>query len=492
MKPTSATATATAATPEIPATPATPAPPHRRRGLWPRSLLGRNLLLMAVLIVLGQLVAAMLVRQLIFQPRVAQVADGVARNVAALRAGLQVLPPAQRLAFVDAFNRQAAQAAAAQALAPGGAARRALLSPLERQFVQAVSRRLGAAGDAQATSHSPQRPQPLWRRDSTGVLALRVAHEGTDYWLNLPSVFPTREFTGAWLLATLTSMLLALLGAWWLQRHIHRPLAQVVAAAQQLARGQPPATLPDDGPEEIATVARSFNQMAQALAAADHERALMLAGLSHDLRTPLTKLRLGVEIAGAQADATLAASMARSIEEMDGIVGQFLQFARSGEAELATSASLNELARAVAEAQADHGRALVLELATQLPNVPVRPQALRRALDNLVENAWRHGAAPVVLRTGRGVRQVWIEVADHGAGMNAEELERMRQPFVRGGGTARAGTPGAGLGLAIAERVARTHGGELELRSAPGQGLRARLVLPLAAPAGGSAESQSN
>ena len=448
----------------------------RRWGLWPRSLLGRNLLLMAVLIVLGQLVAAVLVRQMIFKPRVAQVADGVARNVAALRAGLQALSPAQRVAFVEAFNRQAVLAT--PPVAPESAARRALLSPMERQFVLAVSRRLGASDTAMPTT---QPPQPLWRRDSTGMLALRVVHEGADgaesYWLNLPSVFPTREFTGAWLMATLVSMLLALLGAWWLQRHINRPLAQVVVAARQLARGQTPAVLPEADPEEIATVARSFNHMAQSLAAADHERALMLAGVSHDLRTPLTKLRLGVEIAGPQVDAPLAASMARSIDEMDGIVGQFLQFARSGEAEAPTTASLNDLAQAVAEAQADHGRALVLELGA-LPDVPVRPQALRRALDNLVENAWRHGTPPVLLRTGADADGVWLEVQDQGPGIAPAELDRIRQPFARGDGAARSGAPGAGLGLAIVERVARSHGGRLELHSAAGAGLRARLVLP--------------
>jgi len=452
-----------------------------RRGLWPRSLLGRNLLLMAGLIVLGQLLAAVLVRQMIFQPRVALVADGVARNVAALRAGLQALPPAERAAFVEAFNQQAV--AATPPVAPQSAARRALLSPMERQFVQAVARRLGV--DDAATA-----PQPLWRRDSTGMLALRVDHPGADgpesYWLNLPSVFPTRTFTGAWLAATLVSMLLALLGAWWLQRHIHRPLAQVVWAARQLAQGQPPAVLPEAGPEEIATVARSFNHMAQSLAAADHERALMLAGVSHDLRTPLTKLRLSVEIAGAQVDAPLAASMARSIDEMDGIVGQFLQFARSGEAEAPTPASLNDLAQAVAEAQADHGRTVRLELGA-LPDVPVRPQALRRALDNLVENAWRHGQPPVVLRTGADADGVWLEVQDQGPGIGADDIDRMRQPFARGGGMARTGPPGAGLGLAIVERVARSHGGRLELHSAPGAGLRARLVLPFQAKMGATA-----
>ncbi|MBB6557991.1 two-component system osmolarity sensor histidine kinase EnvZ [Acidovorax soli] len=436
---------------------------------WPRSLLGRNLLLIAALVVASQLCAVVLVRQMVLQPRVAQVADGVARNVAALRAGLDVLPPGQRAAFVQAFNRQAAEAER-DADEPLSLRRRALLSPLERRFVQAVARRLDQA-EAGGTG------QARWRRDGAGLLALRVAHGGTDYWLTLPSVFPTREFTGAWLMATVAGGLLALLGAWWLQRHLNRPLAQVVAAARQLSSGRQPEPLPEGGPEEIATVARSFNQMARSLAEAERERALMLAGVSHDLRTPLTKLRLGVEIAQAHVDAPLAASMARSIEEMDAIVGQFLDFARLGDGEAALPASLDDLARAAAEAQADHGRTVALELGSA-PAVPVHAQALRRALDNLVENAWRHGAAPVLLRTGADRAHAWIEVADHGAGVAADELERLRQPFARGGGVARSGTPGAGLGLAIAERVARAHGGALELHSTPGTGLRARLVLP--------------
>ncbi|UCU99130.1 ATP-binding protein [Acidovorax radicis] len=454
------------------------ATPTRQRSWWPRSLLGRNLLLMAALIVLGQLCAAVLVRHMILKPRVAQVADGVARNVAAIRAGLQALPPGQRQAFVQAFNDQAAQTqASALTAAPGSW--RAVLSPMERQFVRAVTQRLD---EAQGT---PPSGEPVWRRDSSGVLSLRVVHEGAQgpetYWLNLPSVFPTREFTGAWLAATLASMLLALLGAWWLQRHINRPLAQVVTAARQLAQGQAPAPLPEDGPEEIATVGRSFNHMAHSLAAADQERALMLAGVSHDLRTPLTKLRLSVEIAGPQIEPELATGMVRSMDEMEAILGQFLHFARMQEAEPPQPAALDDLAQAIAQAQADHGRSVALELGAP-PPTPVQAQALRRAVDNLVENAWRHGAAPVVLRTGSAVDEVWIEVQDHGPGLPAAELERVRQPFARGE-AARSGRPGAGLGLAIADRVARAHNGRLELQSAPGQGLRARLVLPAVDPA---------
>ncbi|WCM93067.1 ATP-binding protein [Acidovorax sp. NCPPB 2350] len=435
---------------------------------WPRSLLGRHLLLVAALVVLGQLCAALLARQMALQPRAAQVADGVARHVQALRAGLRALPPAERAAFAQAFNRAAEAEGGGAARSAGGTA----LSPLERAFTRAVARRIAQEGAAG--------PEPAWRRDGAGGLALRVDDgEGGAFWLSLPGLFPVREPTGAWLAAMLAGMLLALAGAAWLQRHLHRPLARAVDAARGIARGDRPPPLPEDGPEEIAALGRSVNHMVRALAQADQERALMLAGVSHDLRTPLTKLRLGLEIAAPRLDAELLGRMERSLDAMDAIVGQFLDFAREGsEAEAPQPGSLDALAEAVAAAQAGQGRALRLEPGG-VPPLPLRPRALRRAVDNLVENAWRHGAAPVAVRTGMdpAARQAWIEVEDAGPGIAAEDLPRVRQPFARGG-AARSGAPGAGLGLAIAERVARAHGGALELHSAPGQGLRARIRLP--------------
>jgi two-component system osmolarity sensor histidine kinase EnvZ len=441
--------------------------------LWPRSLFARTAWLIVGLMVLGQLASVVLVRELVVRPRFELFGDALARNVGAIRAGLLALPAAQRSAFVAQFNQRALANLPPEPVRSGAA--RALLTPIERSFVRSVSRRV-AAEDAEV----------VWRREAGGSLAVRIALDGTDHWIVLPGALPAREFTGTWLVASLSGVLLALLGALLIQRRLHRPLAEVVQAAHTLAQGATPPTLDDTGPTEVATLARSFNRMAASLAQTERERALMLAGISHDLRTPLTKLRLGVEILRDASEPALVASMTRSVDEMDAIVGQFLDLARGDASEPMRAADLDALARQAVAASADHGRTLDFEPGSP-PAVPMRAQALQRALANLVENAFRHGAPPVRLRTGVENGMAWVEVRDHGPGIAARDLDAVRQPFRRAD-AARSGAPGAGLGLTIADRVAREHGGRLDLRNAEGGGLQARLCLPLSPPAAAPAQ----
>ena len=433
---------------------------------WPRTLLGRNLLLVAALVVVGQLVAAWLVIALQIRPRLESTADGAARTILSLRAGLAALPAAERGAFVQAFNQRAGGAPALEDAEPPGAQ---ALGRFNRALVRAVSRRIAS-----------EQADILWRRAGGGSLALRLTVDGTDHWVTLPGLLPAREFTGAWLAASLLAVLLALLVAWAMQRRLHRPLADLAEAARVLGHGGQPAPLAEGGAREIAAVASQFNQMVRGLREADRQRALMLAGISHDVRTPLTTLRLGVEIlAGDSADAALAGRMRRAMGDLDGIVGQFLDAAREGAHDAAVPTDLGALAAAVADASAARGQPCALALQP----APVRPRhadLLRRALVNLVENAWRHGRPPVTLRVGHGGGASWLEVEDHGPGIPAAEREQLRQPFARSE-AARSGTRGAGLGLTIVERAARAHGGHLVLDEAAGGGLHARIVLPDAA-----------
>lgn len=432
--------------------------------LLPRSLLGRNALLIVALIVLGQLGGALLVRQMVIRPRVEQAADSVARTVNALRDGLRALPVTERNGFIERFNQRASLPEAGEGT---GARARVLLTPMERNFVRAVSVRIAAQGT-----------EAVWRREGGSGLAVRMTIDGTDHWIALPGALPARDFTGAWLAITAGSALLAVIGALWFQRRLNRPLARVVQAAGALASGQVPPPLSEDGPTEIATVSRSFNHLVGSLQQTERERALMLAGVSHDLRTPLAKLRLGVEIMASASEPAVSASMVRSIEEMDAIVGQFLDFARSEADEAPVPTSLDAMARDVAASNADHGREVGLDLG-DVPATPLRAAAMRRAMVNLVENAWRHGRAPVHIATGSGPQGPWFEVSDQGDGIDPAEAERLKQPFRRSTGDARGGPAGAGLGLAIVQRVAQAHGGRLELLPGEGCGLRARVSLPL-------------
>lgn len=436
--------------------------------LLPASLRGRYALLMVLLVVLGQLVTALLLRELVLRPRVAQAAESTAQTAQALRAGLLALPREQRAAYVRAFNAREllagspdspdrAQEAQGWQLAPR-------LSAMEREFVEAISDRLDEGGPVR------------WQRQGNGRLELRLAVDGADEGLVLPGLRVVREFSGAWAMATAASALLALALALWLLGRVGQPLARVEQAARRVAVGDMPPPLPEGGPREIATVSRSFNAMVHGLAQADRDRAVMLAGVSHDLRTPLTKLRLGVELGEGRLDGELLASMRRSIEEMDAIVSQFLDFARDDALAATTPVDLWSLAQQICAAQADHGRSIAL-VGGPLPHAAVHAAALLRAIVNLVENAFRHGRPPVTIRVGSDTTHAWLDVCDAGDGIPPGRAEELKQPFRRGD-SARSGVAGAGLGLAIVDRIVRRHGGEFRL-GREGRMTCARVRLPL-------------
>lgn len=427
---------------------------------WPRTLFHRHLLLFAALIVAGQLVNALLFRQMVLKPRVDEAAEAIGQDMRGLAAGLRALPPDARQAFIDRFNASASRADPGAANAPAPEKR---LNLLERRFLAQVSERLAGTGQAQP-----------WRFGSGRLLELRVDVEGAAYWVALPGLRPAREFTGTWLVASLASALLAIVGAWLIQRRLNRPLQALVASAQALGRGEHPPALPQDGPEEIATVSRSFNEMAAGLQRTQQERNLMLAGLSHDLRTPLAKMRLATEMLRGQADGELLATLDRNIEGVDRLLAQFLAFTRASheQDEAPAEADLNAIVEQALTLCAPDGVTLALG---PVRRQPLRAQGVARILMNLVTNAQRHGAPPIEVATGEGPGQgLWLEVRDRGPGMPPALAEALKQPFARGD-EARGGPPGAGLGLAIVDRIAKAQGARFTLAAREGGGLVARV-----------------
>lgn len=262
-------------------------------------------------------------------------------------------------------------------------------------------------------------------------------------------------------------VLLVWLAAAYFARRLAMPLRQLAKAAPDIVRGDPPEAMLTSGPREVSELARALTDASNEVRAAAEERAFMLAGISHDLRTPLTRVQFATELL-PDTDPELRAGIRRDIEEIDAILTQFIAYARDGRDEISESLDLAEICRNAVTAS-------TAAWETALPeSAPMRgrPMALLRAVENLLVNAQRHGAFPFALRLRREGDAWCIEVSDHGPGLTAEAAERARQPFVHDSQNG-----GSGLGLAIVDRVAHQHGGKLRLMPNAPQGLRAVLSL---------------
>ncbi|HUW76304.1 MAG TPA: ATP-binding protein [Gallionella sp.] len=299
-----------------------------------------------------------------------------------------------------------------------------------------------------------------------------IGHE--EFWIALPKdrfEQPVSEVLLPW---SLLVLVLALPGAYFTAQQITRPLKRIAQAALQVGQGTWPQPLPESGAQEIVTVSRAINQMSADLAANERERALVLAGISHDLRTPLARVRIAAELS---ADESLREGLVADVEQMDAVIQQFLDYARLDENEARVKTDLKLLIQEVAQQFSAQARKLTLELRDGI-SVPVRPLLLKRALSNLLDNAIKHGGGEITVRLWREEGNIMIAVADHGTGIPHAQHATVKRPFVRLE-SARSNSTGSGLGLAIVERAARLHDGEFILGDNETGGLLVKLVLPI-------------
>ena len=267
--------------------------------------------------------------------------------------------------------------------------------------------------------------------------------------------------------------LLSIIAIVVLARQLNRPLKRLQLAAIRVGRGLHSTQLDvQSGPTEIRAVNRAFNLMTEQIRQAERERTVMLAGISHDLRTPLTRLRLTAEMLG---DPDLAEGMILDIEDMDAILDQFIAFMRDGSEEPVEQIDLNELLQEVAH-QVHNQLEVVLNLQA-LPLISLRRLSFKRVLANLMQNTLRYGAGPFEVKTWALADRICLRCRDHGPGIDMARAEELMQPFQRGD-QARS-TQGSGLGLAIVARIVRQHRGRLQLGNAVDGGLELLIELPL-------------
>ena len=250
-----------------------------------------------------------------------------------------------------------------------------------------------------------------------------------------------------------------------------RAIRRLASAADAFGAGRDEGLIKPEGASEVRQAAVAFNRMQARISRFLTQRTEMLAGVSHDLRTPLTRFRLALAVLPATpAMATDVAEMRADVDEMERMIGGYLAFARGEGSEQAAQVDLSAMLCDVAAVARRMGAEVEL-LAEPAMVVNLRPDAVRRAVMNLVDNARRHGTR-IVLRAEPSERNVFVTVDDDGPGIAPERREGVFRPFESGGG-------GTGLGLTIARDVARAHGGDIALEQSPLGGLRARVRLPL-------------
>ena len=421
------------------------------------TLFARAFLLIALLIVTAVLASFQIYRVYEREPRSRELAQQTISTVNLTRAALVNADPVLRRDLLIELNETEGLR-----IIPSTADEKIVPLPRDPLLERVVERVRGALGERTRFATSRDGEEGFW---------VSFFIDGDEYWVSLP-----RErlpaFGLQWIGWLALLVVLSLIGAWLIASNIARPLAALRRAAQRLGLGQHHEALPEVGPREVRTMAAAFNRMANDLESMERERAMVLAGISHDLRTPLSRLRLALEMSGAESSATDA--MIADIVEMDAIIGQFLDFAR-GANEAKTESDLDAEMGHLAEHYRRIGKNVSFE---ERGNMHFRfaRLAVRRAVANLVDNALRYAGEPVEVEASRRDGEVIVEVRDRGPGIPAQEVERLKRPFTRLDDS-RTGPAGSGLGLAIVERIAHAHGGRLELAARAGGGLVARLIL---------------
>jgi signal transduction histidine kinase len=358
---------------------------------------------------------------------------------------------------------------------------------LDERFAHQVVRReqdmLAPRGEANPLRPPPQQPPRLARllpsppaidvstqaRLSDGsILTFRYSPPPP------PVDRPLRIVIGLLLVALVVSVLSV-----WVVRRLTRPLAMFARAADGLARDLEQAPLDTGGPREVAGAAQAFNRMQGALRALIQTRAQALAGVSHDLRLPITRVRLRLE---QLPDSPVREAIERDLTEMETLIDDTLAFLRAGDsAESAAPTRLDALVDGVADDIAALGADI--EVSGSLPQpVMLRPALTRRALANLMDNARRYGGGRIRVALSSADGEARVDIDDDGPGMPEAELERVFEPYVRLEASRARHTGGSGLGLAIARAVIRAQGGEVTLSRRAEGGLRARVALPLPQP----------
>jgi two-component system osmolarity sensor histidine kinase EnvZ len=437
--------------------------PGRRlwRRITPRSMLGRNLLIILVPLIALQAVALQIFYGSHLDVVSRRLSGGIAGEIAFMLELMQRSPGQQNALWITRTARDLFTLDFQ-------------LDPGAHLDIAPTVNVLGPMDDDLAAALREKVRLPFtmdWTTDARSVLIRLQVPEGV---LSV-SAPRKRLYTGTlflfvtWLVGT--SALLFLIAALFMRNQV-RAIRRLARAAEAFGVGRDIGAIHPEGPAEVRQAAAAFNRMQERIRRFLAQRTEMLAGVSHDLRTPLTRLRLALAMLPADADLHHdVTEMTADVAEMERMIAGYLAFARGEGAEQAEPVNLSAVLEDVAAGARRAGASIAVNVPPGL-TLPLRAGAIRRAFTNLVDNARRHARNVAVAALDQG-RAVLVVVDDDGPGIPPDRRESVFRPFETGAGG------GTGLGLTIARDIVRAHGGDIELGQSPMGGLRARIRLPV-------------
>ena len=436
------------------------------RNRFALSLFWRTFILLGLLLIAGIMAWVQTFKALEFEPRTVQAAQQIASLVNLSRAALRYADSINRVTLIKTMSEQ--ESIMLKAREPADQ-----FEPFEvNRFTQAIGKELRSRlGPTTVVASSVNRVPGLW-------VGFQI--ERDNYWLQADTS-RVEPMTGrTWFIWVGIAFIATILGSATIARLINQPLKELSFAASRIREGEYDSVLDESMiTREIREVNQGFNRMARELAKVEEDRAVMLAGISHDLRTPLARIRLEAEMSVEDEEAKR--NIAADIDQLDAIIDNFMDYARPGEVTLVPVNVSSVVDKAISQFR-DTKR---IRIGAKLPidtKVMADETELGRVLTNLFENARRYGrntytgVANVEVSYTRAGQWVMLTVRDHGPGVAVEKLAQLTTPFFRGD-AARTAATGAGLGLAIVEKALQRMGGQLELANAPGGGLVAHIKL---------------
>ncbi|MFT4924744.1 MAG: two-component system osmolarity sensor histidine kinase EnvZ [Phenylobacterium sp.] len=435
--------------------------------LLPRSAFGQTVFLVGVLLFINQVFSYMTVMAYVVKPNYQQIIHLLAKQVKVVFLDIDLKD--QRLN--EQLGRRFFEATGIEVLSDKEAVLQGVDQlPFYWVLTNEMSEQLGGEAEVRI---SQGKEYIFWIKPPKQMLPPNMS----NYWVKVP--FDDLDESDFSLLSLYLIVIgvLSVIGSWMFIRRLNKPLRELQNAAEQVGKGEFPEPLEEAGAIEIEQVIRAFNHMSTGIQEFDKDRALLMAGVSHDLRTPLTRIRLATEMMSSNED-YLKDGIVADIDDMNAIIDQFMDYIRHHRQEELELDDLNTVISEVVSAESNQPRNISCILDEKLPLIPLRTVAIKRVISNLVGNAIRYSDGDIEVRCGyiKKRKQVYCTVLDRGPGIPTDDVERLFQPFTQGD-IARGGE-GSGLGLAIIKRIVDTHHGEVSLVNREDGGLAATIYLP--------------